>query len=62
MDGIPTDEKNLAWKAAKLYCDTMKFEPNGIEIRITKRIPVEAGLGGGSADAAAALMALVMSE
>ena len=33
-------------------------DPNGLEIRITKRIPVEAGMGGGSADAAAVLRAL----
>ena len=57
-DGIPCDEKNLAWKAAKLYCDTMKWDPDGIEIRITKRIPSQAGMGGGSADAAAVLRAL----
>lgn len=58
MDGIPTDERNLAWKAAKLYLDTMGKDPDGLEIRITKRIPTEAGMGGGSADAAAVLRAL----
>ena len=57
-EGIPCDERNLAWKAAKVYLDTMKKDPDGIEIRITKRIPSEAGMGGGSADAAAVLRAL----
>ena len=57
-DQIPTDERNLAWKAAKVYCDALKKDPDGIEIRITKRIPSEAGMGGGSADAAAVLRAL----
>lgn len=58
VEGIPTDEKNLAWKAAKVYCDAMGKDPEGLEIRIVKRIPAGAGLGGGSADAAAVLRAL----
>ena len=57
-EDIPTDERNLAWKAAKLFFDTTGKDPQGLEIRITKRIPAEAGLGGGSADAAAVLRAL----
>ena len=58
QEGIPTDERNLAWKAAKVYCDSLKKDPNGLTIRITKRIPSGAGMGGGSADAAAVLRAL----
>lgn len=58
MEGIPADERNLAWKAAKVFFDATGKEPDGLSIHITKRIPVEAGLGGGSADAAAVLRAL----
>lgn len=57
-EGIPTDESNLAWKAAKVFFEATGKDPNGLEIRILKRIPVEAGLGGGSADAGAVLRAL----
>ncbi len=57
-EDIPCDERNLAWKAAKVYCEALNKDPDGLEIRITKRIPSQAGLGGGSADAAAVLRAL----
>ena len=57
-EAIPCDDRNLAWKAARVYFDAIGKEPDGIAIRITKRIPTEAGLGGGSADAAAVLRAL----
>lgn len=57
-ESIPCNEKNLAWKAARVYFDAIQKDPNGLEIRITKRIPSQAGLGGGSADAGAVLRAL----
>ncbi len=57
-EGVPCDSRNLAWKAAEVYCQATGKDLGGIEIRITKRIPSQAGLGGGSADAAAVLRAL----
>ena len=37
--GIPLDETNLAWRAARVFFDTFGGEPDGLTIRITKRIP-----------------------
>ena len=50
-------ERNLAWRAAEAYARETGF-PDGFEIDIDKRIPVGAGLGGGSADAGAVLRIL----
>lgn len=58
MEGIPTDSRNLAWKAAEVFYQVTGIKTTGLAIRIQKRIPSEAGLGGGSADAAAVLRAL----
>ncbi len=54
---VPVDERNLAWKAARMVWDAAgrRGEPRG-RVWITKRIPVQGGLGGGSADGAAALV------
>lgn len=55
---IPHGRKNLAYKAAKLFFERSGKDPDGLHISITKRIPDQAGLGGGSADAAAVLRGL----
>jgi len=54
---VPGDGRNLALKAARLLQDTYKVS-RGVAISLTKRIPSGAGLGGGSADAAAVLHGL----
>ncbi len=51
---LKADEKNLAWRAAELMRQEYGIE-GGVRIELTKRIPVAAGLAGGSADAAAVL-------
>jgi 4-diphosphocytidyl-2-C-methyl-D-erythritol kinase len=54
---LPTDDRNLVVKAAKLLQKEIGVE-NGCRIRLEKRIPHGAGLGGGSSDAATAIMGL----
>lgn len=58
--GVPSDQSNLAWKAAAALWTAMgrPGEPRDAHIKIEKTIPSQAGLGGGSANAAAALVGL----
>ncbi len=54
---VPEDERNLAWRAADLFFSRRGVH-GGARISIVKNIPVAAGLGGGSSDAAAVLLGL----
>jgi 4-diphosphocytidyl-2-C-methyl-D-erythritol kinase len=53
---VPGGEGNIAWRAARELLER-SGSPSGIAVEITKTIPVAAGLGGGSSDAAAVLVA-----
>lgn len=54
----PAGADNLAWRAAALFLETVRPPFRGARIHLVKRIPSEAGLGGGSSDAAAVLRGL----
>ncbi|MBC7337383.1 MAG: hypothetical protein H5U01_14110, partial [Clostridia bacterium] len=54
---VPADETNLVYRAARLIQQETRIN-RGVRIQLWKRIPTGAGLGGGSSDAAAALVAL----
>ena len=55
--GLPVDDTNLVVRAARLLAKTCGMGNLGVEIRVYKRIPVAGGMAGGSADAAATLIA-----
>lgn len=57
VPGIPTDDQNLVVRATRLIASAAR-RPGGLRCRLTKRIPAGGGLGGGSSNAAATLVAL----
>lgn len=57
-EGVPTDESNIAHKAAVAFFESTDIKNCGITIDINKSIPHAAGLAGGSADGAAVIIAL----
>lgn len=57
VESLPTDSRNLAWRAAELMADHVGRTPD-VAISIEKSIPVAGGMAGGSADAAAVLVAM----
>jgi 4-diphosphocytidyl-2-C-methyl-D-erythritol kinase len=57
VESLPTDERNLAWRAAELMAEHVGRAPD-VAISIEKSIPVAGGMAGGSADAAAVLVAV----
>lgn len=58
MPFLPTDSRNLVYKAAERFLDIAGITDIGVEIELDKHIPVAAGLAGGSSDAAATLLAM----
>jgi 4-diphosphocytidyl-2-C-methyl-D-erythritol kinase len=58
--GVPVDDRNLVTRAARALWSALERagEPRGAAVRLVKHIPMQAGLGGGSSDAASALCAL----
>lgn len=55
---IPTDGRNIAWKAAESFFESTGLSNPGLKITIEKNIPSSAGLAGGSSDGAAVIVAL----
>ena len=57
-DKLPADETNLIWRAARAFFEEAGLPKYKVSFALEKRMPMEAGLGGGSSDAAATILAL----
>ena len=55
---LPTDSKNIAYRAAQAFLEEAGLSGRGVDIHIEKNIPFEAGLAGGSADGAGVIVGL----
>ena len=55
--GLPTDSRNLVYRAAEAFLSSQNLR-DGVRVHLTKKIPLAAGLGGGSANAAATLLGM----
>ena len=58
VDGVPCDERNIAYKCAAAFYNAYNTECGGVHIDIDKKIPMQAGLAGGSVDGAGVLKGL----
>ena len=56
LDLVPTDDTNIAWRAARLVAERAGVDPD-VHLHLRKGVPVAGGMAGGSADGAAALVA-----